>query len=70
MLRLGDLTVLLSTVMQGHTLLGRVSGAQAQQLSDEITKHTAPQSTLRQCENAADSDHALMLQRLTSLSWP
>jgi thiol-disulfide isomerase/thioredoxin len=27
---------------QGHTLLGRVSGAQAKQLSDEITKHTSP----------------------------
>ena len=65
MLPLGDLTVLLLSVMQGHTLLGRVSGAQAQQLSNEITKHTAPQSTLRPCERTVDSDAALKLLRLT-----
>lgn len=42
---------LLHTVhLQGHALLGRVSGGQPKQVSDEIARHTSPAAALRSSE--------------------
>ncbi|KAL7007432.1 glutaredoxin [Cystobasidiomycetes sp. EMM_F5] len=43
-------------LLRGHTLLSRVSGAQAKQLSDEITKHTSTKAGLRSTQPLSKTD--------------
>jgi len=43
-------------VLRGHTLLGRVSGAQPKVLADEIAKHTSPAASLRSSQPLSKTD--------------
>lgn len=45
-----------SAISQGHTLLGRVSGAQPKLLAEEIAKYTSPAAALRSCKLGLSED--------------